>query len=437
MTQQMKANKNLIQVFEHQKLTLDTGKYPLPPSKTCLGKFDEGLWRKFEEYHEQTNTPFFKLIRNGVQFTSYVGAIRIGKTTIEVLPKADRTNQNESDQEKDNWHDVLIDMLKTCHLLTAKQSGEANLKLKANSIFELYFELFVNEIEQLLRQGLIKKYRKKEGNRTALKGALQFSKHLNRNLIHKERFYVRYTDYNKNHLLHQILKEALLVIQQLNTSSLLSDRIGRLLLDFPEVNRLKVNAKTFEKITYNRKNTPYKLALQIAELILLSLRPDIRSGARDLIAIMFDMNVLWEEYVYRVLRRYRAVGWEVSAQRSKKFWQNISARPDVVLKKGTETFIIDTKWKLVESNKPSVDDLRQIFAYNHLWGARKSILLYPAVGKEEHDFHPYSSSIFSNGDDTNECKVGFIDVLEFSEKPNGKQHFANAIFDKLKSSSKM
>src|SRR5690606_13702579 len=136
-----------------------------------------------------------------------------------------------------------------------------------------------------------------EGNRTALKGALVFSQQLSKNLIHKERFYVRYNDYNQNHQLHQILHEALLIIKQLNSSSILSDRIGRLLLHFPEVNRLNANSKTFEKITINRKNKPYTLALQIAELILLNLRPDIRSGSRDLIAIMFDMNVLWEEYV--------------------------------------------------------------------------------------------------------------------------------------------
>ena len=210
-----RTNKNLIQVFEHQKVTIKGGRFPLPNSEFAKGKFTEELWQKFEEYHERTNTPFFKLIRKGVQFTSYVGAIRIGNTTIEVLPKSDKTSGKEGDAEREKWQAVLLDMLKTCHLLQAKQSGEANLKLKSNSIFELYFELFINEVEQLLRQGLIKKYRKKEGNRTALKGALKFNQHISKNLVHKERFFVRYTDYNKNHLLHQILHEALLVIHQL------------------------------------------------------------------------------------------------------------------------------------------------------------------------------------------------------------------------------
>ena len=426
--------KNFIQVFEHQKVTTDAGKHSLPKSKTCSGKFDAGLLKEFEKYHERTDTPFFKLIRNGVQFTSYVGAIRIGNTTIEVLPKADRTSGKEDSEEKEKWHHILLDMLKTCHLLEAKQSGEANLKLKTNSIFELYFELFVNEIEQLIRQGLIKKYRKKEGNRTALKGALVFSQQLSKNLIHKERFYVRYNDYNQNHQIHQILHEALLVIQQLNSSSLLSDRIGRLLLHFPEVNRLKVNAKTFEKITTNRKNKPYTLALQIAELILLNLRPDIRSGSRDLIAIMFDMNVLWEEYVYRILRRYKEPEWEVSAQQSKNFWDNITARPDVVLKRKTsdteETYIIDTKWKLVEANKPSVDDLRQIFAYNHLWKSTKSLLLYPGVGKKEaKEFINYTSSGFAIEQDVHGCKVGFINVLDYHS--NNKKGLVDDILKKL------
>lgn len=418
-------DKNPFQVFEHQSIRYVKGKHH------CAW-FKKEHFEAFTAYfNKNENTPFFELIDRGVRFTSYVGAIRIGKTTIEVLPKADKTNQKESDKEKGNWHNVLIDMLKTCHLLTAKQSGEANLKLKSNSIFELYFELFVNEVEQLMRQGLIKKYRKKEGNRTALKGALQFSKHISQNLIHKERFYVRYTDYNKNHQLHQILNEALLVIQQLNTSSLLSDRIGRLLLDFPEVNRLKVSAKTFEKITYNRKNTPYKLALQIAELILLNFRPDIRSGSRDLIAIMFDMNMLWEEYVYRILKRYsnyNGHNLKVYGQRKKEFWNRMNLKPDVVIENGNESYILDTKWKLVRNNRPDDGDLKQMFSYNHLWKAKRSILLYP--GNPQNDLAPedFKAKLFIDKEIDHSCQLGYVNVLESITE---KERFAAAIFEKI------
>lgn len=423
MERMTKKASNFLQVFEYQRITIKG-------SKHAFNGFDEPLLKAFQLYHQANeDTPFFELINNGVRFKSYVGAIRIGKTTIEVLPKADKLKNNEGD-----WQGVLLDMLKTCHLLKAKQSGEANLKLKANSVFELYFELFVNEVEQLIRQGLIKKYRKKEGNRTALKGALVFSKHISKNIVHKEKFYVRYTDYNKNHIEHQILFEALLAIQQLNSSSLLSDRIGRIMLDFPIVNRIKVNEKKISTLVENRKTAPYQLALDIAELILLNYRPDIKSGSRNLLAIMFDMNVLWEEYVYRVMRKHKPKGYEVSAQRSKTFWNNITARPDVVIKntETEETFIIDTKWKLVDSNKPSIDDLRQIFAYNHLWKSRKSLLLYPGVGKSEIEYLPYNRSMFSNMKDEHSCKVGFINVLDFHNKPDKtKADFALDIFKKL------
>jgi 5-methylcytosine-specific restriction enzyme subunit McrC len=415
--------RRTLQVYEFQKVTLKSGRYPLKG-------FNEPLLKSFQSYHQQNDeTPFFKLINNGVQFNSYVGAIRIGDTTVEVLPKADRSGREE-DQKL--WQEVLLDMLKSCHLLTAQQSSEANLKLKANSILELYFELFINELDQLIRQGLIKKYRKKVGNRNVLKGALQFSDHIRKNVVHKEKFYVRYTTYDQNHQLHQILHEALLLVQQFNSSPLLQDRIGRILLNYPEVSRLKVNAASLQRIRPNRKNAPYQLALQIAELILLNYRPDIQSGQRNLIALMFDMNVLWEEYVYQLLKKYRPPGYEVHGQSSKKFWYGIRVRPDVVIKNPDgESFVIDTKWKIVESNKPSVQDLRQMFTYNHMWGAEKSMLLYPGVGKEESEFRRYTPSVFTNEEDKHSCRVGFIDVLRYHALKDGKKQFAEAIFEKL------
>ena len=39
--------------------------------------------------------------------------------------------------------------------------------------------------------------------------------------------------------------------------------------------------------------------------------------------------------------------------------------------------VLDTKWKIPRDGKPEDSDLKQMFAYNLHWGARRSMLIYP------------------------------------------------------------
>ena len=386
----------LIRVFEYESIAFK--------GKHLRQGFTNEHYRAFESFfNDNENTPFFSLIPHGVRFNSFVGAIHIGKLTIEVLPKAGK------DGNEDTWHRVLLDMLKTCTLLTAKETGNAPLRLRSNSILELYYVLFLNELDYLIRRGLIKKYRKTEGQQKALKGALIFQKQISKNLVHKERFYTRHTNYDKNHLINQILHEALLLIDGLTQSPVLLDLIGRLKLDFPLVTRIKVNEKTFTGLPKGRKIEPYYKALEIAKLLLLNFRPDIRSGRNDMIALMFDMNMLWEEYVFRKLLTKLGSEWKVSAQRKKAFWENKVIRPDIVLERGDETYVIDTKWKIPWNNKPDDNDLKQIYVYNHHWKAKHSILLYPRSADQEDHFGTYHLPMDK---DAHHCRLGFVDVLD-------------------------
>ncbi len=136
-------------------------------------------------------------------------------------------------------------MIKTVWGFDVKSTGSSSLKLKLNSILELYFELFISEVEYLLHRGLIKRYRKNEGNQTSLKGALQFSKHISQNLVHKERFYVKYTQYSNEHTIHEILFKTINLLAHINSKPLLKGRIGALTLNFPEMKEIKVNESTF------------------------------------------------------------------------------------------------------------------------------------------------------------------------------------------------
>ena len=80
-------------------------------------------------------------------------------------------------------------MLKVCKHINIDNVSESALKKRYNSILEVYFEMYLNEIEELIQKGLIKKYRRVQENQLALKGKLVFTKNIQKNIVHKERFY--------------------------------------------------------------------------------------------------------------------------------------------------------------------------------------------------------------------------------------------------------
>ncbi len=369
------AKKELkhIVVFEHQRLLVDQeGEYYL----------SERQHQALEAYYGNYS-PFFTLIRNGVQFSEYVGVLQIGDTLIEILPKADKLTGEEAINK---WQKLLISMIRTVWGFPVKDSGTSDLKLKHNSVLDLYFELFVTELEKLMHLGLIKKYIREERNATALKGKLAFTKHIQHNLVHQERFYIETTSYTHQHDLHRILYAALKLVSHLNRNVVLNSRIGNLLLNFPEQKSIKVNPSAFACLQYDRKSIVYKPALEIAELLLLNYHPDISQGHKNVLALMFDMNALWEQFVLCVLRR-DLKGYTVNGQVSKRFWKSTesiaslssSMRPDIVLlhKEKKEVFVLDTKWKNLNGKGPSTEDLRQMYVYHEYFDANMVALVYP------------------------------------------------------------
>ena len=368
-----KIKENIV-VFEHEILRFDRGEK----------KITKDQFEALERYYGN-GKPFYKLVYNGVQFNEHVGVIQVGNTLIEVLPKADKTPHSKTEDNK--WRDLLIGMLRAVGSFDIKSTSSSNLKIKPNTILDLYFELFIKEIEYLLHNGLVKKYRKKEGNVTALKGSLQFSKHIQQNLIHQERFYVRHSTYDSEHTLHFIIYKALKLLKQINTNNDLHSRIGVLLLHFPEMPDIKVSDATFEKLVYNRKNQHYQKAIEIAKLLLLKYHPDVSKGRNHVLALMFDMNVLWEQFIYVSLKKNKTDFIKIKAQTSKFFWKPENGRrtamkPDIYIETNNGNIVLDTKWKNLNGYNPSPDDLRQMYVYHEYFDATKVALVYPGNNKD-------------------------------------------------------
>ena len=402
-------NKKFIQVFEYQKLRYDDSGY--------FRKHHFDAMVKFNELHQNK---YFTIIHQGIRFGSYVGVIQIGGLTIEILPKADY-NENA---DKNLWQNVLLNMLKICKKIQVESISETQLKKRYHSILDVYFELYLNEIERLVKKGLIKKYRKNQSNQNALKGKLLFARNIQKNVVHKEHFYCEHQVYDKNHLLHQILYKGLLVLKTFVNDSL-KDKLNRLLFEFQDIENINIQKKHFDKVIIDRKNHDCQKAIDIAKIIILNYSPSLNYGNENLLTLLFDMNALWEEYIFRILQKHKTDEIEVSFQNSDKFWENKRIRPDIVLKTKDETFVIDTKWKIIEANNPSDDDLKQMFVYNLHWKAEKTLLLYPKTNQMDSEFGTFHYDNLGK-----KCKLGFVNIT--NERTIKKsQNVANEILAKI------
>jgi 5-methylcytosine-specific restriction enzyme subunit McrC len=407
----MNSNKT-IQVFEYELL------------ETKTQGFEVSHWEALGKYNEQHGGNFFRLTHNGVKFQQFVGVIQVGNITIEILPKIGK--DADPNGSKIEWQQVLIDMLRECSWMHIHSHEKASLQYKFNSVLEAYLELFLMECEMLLRRGLVKKYRTESSNCTSLKGKLLFAQNIQKNLVNQERFYTKHQVYDRDNIFNQIILKALKLIPTISQSPLLKDRVFNLLISFPELEDIVVYESTFENLVYNRKTSHYQEAIQIAAMLLLNYRPDISSGHNNILAILFDMNDLWEEYIYRQLQLNMPKGWDIQPQDEKKFWKQTktnwqkSIKPDIVITANNSSVILDTKWKLPEDNIPNDNDLKQMFVYNEYWAGKTAILLYPhAVFKEEPLYLEgefYSKSKTETLSTMHSCGVMKISVLDESKE---------------------
>lgn len=358
-----------IQRFEYQRLTV----------RDCPRLRPQHL-QLFERYFESTKGKYFSLVPGGVCFANYVGVIQVGDLTIEILPKADKTSGNSK-----VWKAVLLDMLRECHWMQVDASSYANLKLKTDSVLENYILIFLKHCEALLHRGLIRKYRRVEENCTSLKGKLQFSRHLRYNLVHQERFFVDHGVLDRHNVFNRVLVKALRLIPTLVTNASIADFVGRLILDWPELTDIIVDEQLFDRLVFDRKTEAYREAIFIAKMILLNYRPDISGGNNHMLAILFDMNELWEEFIFRRVRKAGAAkGMQVTRQRQRTFWEGDSfskvVKPDILVHTANKIIVLDTKWKIYENLRAIDDELKQMYVYSRMWNASKTAILSPFNG---------------------------------------------------------
>ena len=350
-----------LSVFEHEKLRID----------------ERGFLRvhydRLLKWNEANGFTYFDAGPNSITFAQYVGVIQVGDLVIQVLPKADR------DGDAGKWQRALLEMLSLVHNLPLTSTTESHLHKRSSSILDFFFDLYVHDVHGLVRGGLVKQYHRRTGNQLALKGRIHWPGHLRENLIRKERFHVEHQVYDNDHMLHSLLKRALCIVKDTALDPMIVGRVQDVEWAFEHVEDRPLTAASIARLRLGRKTQSYARAVQLATMIVLDHAPDIKGGQTKLLGLMFDMNVLYERVVLKLLQQAaRDTDLTISGQDSRLFWQRQKIRPDIVVRRGDNVeLIIDTKWKMPKDNRPADADLKQMYVYNLQFGAKHSFLVYP------------------------------------------------------------
>lgn len=383
-----------IQVFEHQTLRI------------AEQGLTERHLRALAAFNERHGNRYFTTLHQKVRFHHYVGVLQVGDLCIEVLPKTDRHT------EATQWQQVLLQLLYQCGVLPHYTLSEASLRLQSSPLLLLYLDCFADSIQDLLRVGLLKQYRQQDQNGSHWKGHINFARQVQKNWRHPERVYSRQQVYDYVHPAHQVLYQALQAVLQTALPTGLRQRFQYLERTFPTQPPRRVDEGLLQSLLEQPLLRSYHRALELAQLILLQYSPDVRVGKHRLLALLFDMNQLFERYLERQLQRYLDDSWTLRAQTSRPFWANRRLRPDFWLQQHQQHYILDAKWKILKRPEPSDADLRQMFAYNHSFQATKSVLIYPNVFALPPRQAPFVAPVFIDGQgQSHTCQVVFVDIL--------------------------
>ena len=363
-----------LKIFEHQRLSVtDDG------SGLRAREFDALV--RFNDTHRGQ---YFEVGHKHLRTRSFVGYVEVGELAIEILPKADR----DASPSIAMWRDGLLEMLRVALGMRFARLPEAGQKLTRCRLLDLIARAYVAELVVLLREGLAKGYRTTQSNGAMFRGQLKIGEHLRENIARADRFFVEYQIFDHDIAVNQVLAAALEVLSWCALSPDVACEVDACLARFPDVGPVAMTAATRERIPLTRATRRYASALVYARMILAQHGPHLRVGRERVFALLFDMNALWERYVAVLLRRAAPPGLEVLSQEIHTFWtarhhEARRVRPDIVVRarsptdRGRVVLVLDTKWKVPLAGSPSDDDLKQMFVYNELLGAPRSVLLYP------------------------------------------------------------
>lgn len=345
---------------------------------------------------------------------NYVGVINIdNKVQIEILPKIDIGDDNE-------LRKLFLKMLSSLKEFKGKSFKNAQLNDSKLPIYEVFIQMYLNEVQELLKKGLKSDYLTIEGNITFFKGKFLINQHLKHNIIRKDRFYMAYDEFHINRPENRLIKTTLLKLNKISSNGKNQLLAKRLLAEFEMVNQSTNIDKDFSLVKKDRNAQAYQSLMTWSQVFLKNKSFSTFKGTENVNALLFPMEKIFESYISKQLKNISSnySGYKIETQKQTQYLfdepRKFRLKPDIYISMNSNPYkVLDIKWKRLNTDSKnnygiSQSDMYQMYAYAYKYNVEDIVLIYPKQKGLEFEKLPF---YIQNSEKNNHLKRVAVQVF--------------------------
>lgn len=323
--------------------------------------------------------------RHALTARQVVGVVAAPGCALEILPKI-----GADDADGPTLRQRLIHMLGVAYDVKLDDGAATALGTQDDTLLELLIRLFSVKLTNAVRQGMPRGYVGCAEDLPALRGRLDVARQFTLRAADPSRLACRFDALSPDVALNRVMKAAVEKLARVAQAGDNQRRLRELRFVYAEIGALRPGP--LPAIALDRTNVRWRELAALARLLLGERYQTTAQGRDDGVALLFEMNVLFESYVAKLLAKALAgMALRVVAQGGRQHCLTGSDRagrfmtkPDILIKHGEQVVqVIDTKWKRIvpeiEDKKQGVKeaDVYQMLAYGRVYDCAKLMLLYP------------------------------------------------------------
>lgn len=167
----------------------------------------------------------------------------------------------------------------------------------------MLIRLYCSKLADAVRQGLPQQYAERDDDLPALRGRLDVTRQFSTLAVSPQKLARRFDERSSDVALNQVMRATIGKLSRLAQAPDNQRTLRELSFAYADIAEIPPGALRWDLTVLDRTSTRWRELAALARLFLCDRHQQTSAGASDGYALLFEMNVLFEEYVARLLGR--------------------------------------------------------------------------------------------------------------------------------------